>query len=501
MKIGFRLLLVISCFIHQALADSQVKNIILLIGDGMGPQQVGLLVNYARYAPHSIYPNRKTAMEDLMAAGTNLLSLTNPANAIVVDSACSATQLATGVTCSSEMIGLDKEGNSVETILERAEKLGKSTGLVSDTRITHATPAPFASHQAHRNSENEIAEDLLAHEVDVLLSGGLRHFLPNTDPQSKRKDDKNLLEQAKSQGYEVALDRTQLTNTVSNKVLGLFGHSGMVDALEESQTEPTLKEMTVKALEILSKNDKGFFLMIEGGQIDWAAHNNDAGTLLHEMIKFDEAIKAVHEWVKERQDTVVILTADHETGGFGFSYSRNDLPTPVALAGELFKHFQYQPEFNFGSFAGLDKIYNQKKSFEDLFAEFDKLPSDQQSPLTLMQLVNTASDFKITVAEAADILVTEPNQYYVAGHTYLSDKNYPKVKDFKEFYVYGKDTRNALLARLLAKQQNIVWATGTHTATPVTVTIVKPAEVETTLSGMIHHTDIGKWMLALFPPS
>lgn len=133
-----------------------------MIGDGMGPQQVGLLESYAKLAPNSIYKGKPTALYQLAQDGVIGSSLTHPDDAIVVDSACSATMLATGISTGSEVIGIDPDGNSIETVLEKAKRMGKATGLVSDTRMTHATPAAFAAHQPHRSLENEIASDMLA---------------------------------------------------------------------------------------------------------------------------------------------------------------------------------------------------------------------------------------------------------------------------------------------------------------------------------------------------
>ncbi|KZN58181.1 hypothetical protein N473_05415 [Pseudoalteromonas luteoviolacea CPMOR-1] len=180
-----------------------------------------------------------------------------------------------------------------------------------------------------------------------MLSGGARAFLPkdvhkNEDAKaqlaelgmpadmysnSKRDDEDNLVVQAKEQyGYHLAFDKSQLAATEGEKLLGLFANSGMADAIaykkclaENACTQPSLKEMTVKALDVLSQDEDGFFLMIEGGQIDWAGHANDAGWMLNELLKFDEAVEAVYAWAKERSDTLVVVTADHETGSFGFS--------------------------------------------------------------------------------------------------------------------------------------------------------------------------------------
>lgn len=284
-------------------AETQVKNVIMIIGDGMGPQQVGLLLSYARQAPHSVIANRITVLDRMMENGRLGISLPYTADTLVIDSAASATQLATGKFAGAEMLGLDKDGNPQENVIEKARRLGKSTGLVSDTRITHATPAAFAAHQTHRSLENSIPEDLLAADADVMLSGGLSYWLPeqasdknsalhqqlvqltgnSLEIKSSRKDAKNLLNVAQQKGYTLAFNTAQLQQA-TGKTLGLFAESGMANGIVETQNradarhvQPTLKEMSVQALKILDRNERGFFLMIESGQIDWAAHRNDTG--------------------------------------------------------------------------------------------------------------------------------------------------------------------------------------------------------------------------------
>ncbi len=510
---------------NPVLAETKIKNVIMLIGDGMGPQQMGLLEAYARQAPNSIYKGNPTSLSEITAASTVGLSMHNPADALVVDSAASASQLATGTFSPSEAIGVDARGDAVETVLELAKKEGRATGLVSDTRLTHATPAAFASHQPHRSLENEIAVNMLkSNSVDVMLSGGLRHWVPASVNEkgeayesvqsmtgdafsisSKRKDERNLLQEAKDQGYELAFDRKQLSSLEDGRVLGLFSNSGMMDGIVYSQTrndearkEPTLKEMTVKAIDLLEQNDKGFFLMVEGGQIDWAGHNNDAGTMLHEMIKFDETIKAVYEWAKGRDDTLVLVTADHETGSFGFSYSAANLPKAKKLPGEVFKGQDYKPMFNFGSVDILDAMYNQKKSFIEIMGEFYQRPAKEQTPGALAEVVNNNSDFDITAEQAANVLAMGENRFRDPEHSYLKDKELPVVKDFSAFYVYGSEIQYNLLGREMAEEQNVVWGTGTHTTTPVVVIAYGNEEAAKAFNGFMHHTDIGQRLKALY---
>lgn len=496
--------------------DTGVKNIILLIGDGMGPAQFGLLETYARRAPNSVYGDRPTAVSQLMQQGKTLLSDTGPHNALVVDSACSATQLAIGEAAGSEMIGLNARGDRVETVLQQAKRLGKATGLVSDTRITHASPASFAAHQTHRRFENEIATDLLHSGVDVMLSGGLRYFLPQDSAlisaeqqqnilaaglslQSKRTDSRNLLTEAEQQGYQLAFNREQLQTVDTFPVLGLFASSALPDALlEKSQpqrTQPSLTDMTEAALNLLSQNEQGFFLMVEGGQIDWAGHNNDAGGLLHELLRFDEAIQVVVNWAEKRSDTLVILTADHETGGFGFSYSAADIPAPKTLPGIAFAGQEFAPNFNFGELSLLDRLYNQQQSFYTLWAEASRNGEHgKPTPLSLMQAVNNSMDFRITEEQAQRILRRSPNRYYHAGHSYLSAQEFPHIHDFSAFYVYGDDVHLNLLARELAAQQNVVWSTGTHTASPVPVIVAGPDYALEQFSGFMTHAQVGAVM-------
>ena len=501
----------------------KIKNVIMMIGDGMGPQQVGLLQDFATHSKTDIYKNRETALKLFANSGQVAFSSTTPVGGLVVDSACSATQLATGKPALSEVVGLDIDGNSTETILEMAKAAGKSTGLISDTRITHATPAAFASHQAHRSMENEIAVDMLENNVDVMLGGGLRYWIPQgssnasadlvtliDEPtvkiKSKRKDDRNLLTQAQTAGYELAFNADQLDAVEGGKVLGLFSYSAMLDGISytackkaDSCIQPSLADMTTKALDILSKDEDGFFLMIEGGQIDWAAHNNDAGDMLHQLLKFDESIQAVYDWVADRNDTLVVITADHETGGFSFSYSRKDIPAAdPTIVGDAFveANRDYKPNFNFANPDLLDKLYAQKKDFYNIWYQAGgDLGDVEPTSVDLLNAINGNTEFTITQADADRILEHEVNEYQEADHKYLAATEFPKVDDFEEFYVYGEEVHLNLIGRALAKHQNTVWSTGTHTHTPVQVIAWGPKEAQQRFNGLMNHVEVGAQLI------
>ena len=503
----------------EAAETAKAKNIILLIGDGMGPQQLGLLLTYARQAPHSVLRNTDTAFERILKQGGVMgMSMTHAAHVLVTDSAASGTQMATGQPAGLEMIGSDPDGYPIRTILETAKQQGRATGLVSDTRLTHATPAAFAAHQPHRSMENEIALEMLNTGPEVMLSGGLRYWIPREanvpgsgvrkelewmsngaiDIESRRRDNRHLVREAREKGYTVAFTRGQLKRA-EGKILGLFADSALPDAItvnrtkdDPNRTVPTLREMAMKAIDVLSRDKRGFFLMIEAGQIDWAAHHNDTGTLLHEMLNINAVLNCVLDWTQDRTDTLVIVTADHETGGFCFSYHAADLPGPKNLPGPLFARRTFQPRFNFGRPEILDKIYRQRRSYQEIFSDlFDALPKAQQTPAKLMEIVNANTEFSISEAQAARILETERNPWYVPGHRYLGSRTVPKLDVNDAFYPYmNEDNRHNLLALAVATRQMATWATGTHTATPVPVFARGPGQAA--FGRVLHHVDLAQ---------
>lgn len=501
--------------------EPKIRNVIFMIGDGMGFPAVGLLDSYAKYAETSPYKavGMKTALEELADTGVIGFASHEAANVLVTDSAASATQIASGQAAGSEMIGVDANGDAVETILDKAEKMGKATGLVSDTRLTHATPAGFAAHQTTRAKENEIAVDLLNSGAEVLLSGGLRHFIPQeasdeatdvhqslqqrTDGKiklkSSRKDSRNLIAEAEQKGYAVAFTKQQLEQAAGEKILGLFAASAMPDAFQQKANQldperavPTLKEMTAKALTTLATNQNGFFLMVEAGQIDWAEHANDAGSLLHEMLLMEETLRYLLDWVKQRNDTLLVVLADHNTGGFGFSYNRHDVPEEKALPGAMFKNEQFGPEFNFVPHSVLNKLYAQKISYQAILEQFDALPKKKQTAAALAKLINENTAFPVTEKEAAQVLQEEKNAYYIKDHEVLNSKSFPKIDDFEAFYVYGKEVRSDIIGRIQSKLQSVVWATGTHTNEPVPVLAYGPRKAAAQFGQMMHTTEVGQ---------
>ncbi len=283
-------------------SPEHAKNIILFIGDGMGFEQISL--------GRILKENDPLSMDTMKNIGCVSTHYDNDNKLLVTDSAASATAIACGVKTKKYAVGVDKDGNAVRSIMSYAKDAGKSTGLITTTRITDATTAAFAAHNTSRSNEEQTAVDLLHAVPDILMGGGKKNFLPD-----RRKDGTDLIAQSQTQGYSLLYNREEMLNTNATMLLGLFASDKMPYTVDNDTQAPSIKDMTIKALDVLSKNPEGFFVMIEGGRIDHSCHANDAVTTAYEVMAFDEAVGAALEFAQKNTDTLVIVTADHETGG------------------------------------------------------------------------------------------------------------------------------------------------------------------------------------------
>lgn len=275
--------------------EKHPKNIILMIGDGMGVAQIyaGLTANHG-----------KLNLEQCTTVGFHK---NQASDKYVTDSAAGATAFACGQKTYNGAIGVDASGKSIPTILEIAERNGLATGLVATCSITHATPACFISHQASRSLDENIALDFLKTDVDVFIGGGRKFF-------TNRTDGLNLSDSLKVRGYQIANTITEVKQVKSGK-LAAFLADEQQSKFSAGRGDELVKSTEV-ALNLLKSNKKGMFLMIEGSQIDWGGHGNDTQYIIDEMIDFDNAIGNVLDFAKKDGNTLVIITADHETGGF-----------------------------------------------------------------------------------------------------------------------------------------------------------------------------------------
>ncbi len=274
---------------------SHPKNIILMIGDGMGVSQI--------FAALTVSKN------SLNIARCKYIgfSKTSSFDEFITDSGASGTAMASGIKTKNRYIGVDQNKNVIPSILEIAEENALSTGLVVTSYVTHATPAVFIAHNPDRNDYEAIALDFLKTDIDVFIGGGKKHFVD-------RKDGLNLIDSLVARNYNIAFDDSTLMEIDSGKIAGLL-YDGHPPKFSEGRGY-MLKKSSQKAIEILSKNDKGFFLMIEGSQIDWAGHDNDSKYLVEELLDFDDAVGTALDFAEKNKETLVIITADHETGGF-----------------------------------------------------------------------------------------------------------------------------------------------------------------------------------------
>jgi alkaline phosphatase len=294
------LLIILTCLLINSCSGLQNKNpksIILLIGDGMGIGQ--LTADY--------YFNESKMILEFPVCG---IYATHPKDGDwITDSAASGTAISTGVKVKNGVICLSEDREKLETVLELAERIGKSTGLVATSSITHATPASFAAHVSNRGMEYEIAVQESQSGADVLFGGGLRFFTENTVLDS------NLIQGMIENGYEFISQQSQLEILdIENieKIIGLFADEALSPA---NKRDLSLAMMTQKAVNVLDNNENGFFLMVEGSQIDWRCHEGNADGLLYEMQDFTEAVNWALKYQKSNKEVLILVLADHETGG------------------------------------------------------------------------------------------------------------------------------------------------------------------------------------------
>lgn len=349
------------CAATGAMAQSagQAKNVIFFLGDGMGPVTVTAARIYkgekeiAAGAKLETSERAELAMQKLGYAGR---IKTFSRDGQTTDSAPSMAAYMTGVKMNNEVISMSAEtqaydengnqyikgedttcpvgnGQAAETLLELAIDQGRSTGVVSTTRLGHATPATTYAHICNRNGYNNIAaqsvpgnpeyNERLKDGINVMLGGGWRNYLPKSElSASKRTDDQNLIAQMQNQGYTYvdsgsALNALDVSNT--NKLLGIFATSELayeLDRVQQKKDEPSLAEMTHKALEVVSKNEKGFFLMVEAGRIDHALHGTNAKRALEDTLALDSAVQTALDFMNQKDpglnNTLVVVTADHD---------------------------------------------------------------------------------------------------------------------------------------------------------------------------------------------
>ncbi len=277
------------------------KNIIFMIGDGMGLAQI---------TAGMIYNDGPLNLERITEIGFHKSSSYDD---LITDSAAGATAFACGIKTYNGAIGVDQDTIAAYTILEEAESRGLHTGLVATSTIVHATPASFIAHNRSRQNYEEIALDFLNSDIDFFAGGGRKFF-------NRRADGRDLYQELSQKGYVIKDFIDGDISTLSIDKTKKFGYlTADKDPLPAAQGRDYLRPVSKVAIDHLSNQKDGFFLMIEGSQIDWGGHSNQADYIISEVQDFDRVIGDVLDWAAKDGETLVVITADHETGGFAIN--------------------------------------------------------------------------------------------------------------------------------------------------------------------------------------
>jgi alkaline phosphatase len=423
------------------------KNIIMVIADGMGPAYT---TSYRYFNDDPTTDIVEETVFDRLLVGS---ASTYPASVsgVVTDSAAGATALATGYKTYNGAIALDVNKNSVETVLEFARKQGKKTGVVVTSQINHATPAGYLTHNESRNNYNAIADSYIDNGIkaDVYFGGGWKYFI---------REDRNLIEEFKASGFQY-IDNYNALNTLKADmpVIGLFDDTGLPSALDDSDPY-RLSAMTKVAIKQL-ENSKGYFMLVEASQVDWAGHSNDIATAMAEMSDLAKTMEYLEEYVKQNPDTLVILTADHSTGGL-----------TVGARGK----YEWHPE-----------VLRTMKSSPSTIAK--QLANSQITQQELSKLLNfDVTNNEVEQIEAAKIFAVKE----IATYKSLDEQEKLKTKEPTMNNIISSAIKNIIDIRT-----NTGWTSGGHTAIDVPLhTLGKSSEV---LKGKVDNTDVAKQIFLL----
>jgi len=373
------------------------QGLIFLVGDGM---PLGVIKGMHEIRTR-LYGDKDTNFYSKMKGINSAVGYasTNSLSSIVTDSAPASVAWSTGSKTVNKTLASLPDGRPLRTILELVKERGYACGLVTTTRVTHATPAAWVSHQLDRDKEDDIALEYLKFKPDVLLGGGNRHFDP-----SKRKDGKDLFKTFSETGYDVVKERESLLSaeilSSEKPLLGVFNSSHLdfyVDRIHQpelAKKEPALPEMTRVALQKLSRSSKGFILQVEAGRIDHANHNNDAWAAIQEAYELDQTLAVIDEFLRTNPRTVVIIASDHGTSGWGINGTG--------------------PEYN-DSTEALKKYQPIKASLEMIKRKMKK----DASPAEIKEIFEHFTAFKISEEEASLISRSMQPEYRLYHGDYV----------------------------------------------------------------------------------
>ena len=450
------------------------KNIILFIGDGMSVPQRMVAEEFSRKLS-----GKGLVMNAMPISAT---PRTCSADSLVTDSAAAATAIACGEKTKNHRCGVDPEGRPVYSCAVAAQKAGKKVGICSNVTITHATPAGFYAHRNNRNDIYGIAIDLANSGFDFFAGGGLAVCKETSQRHAEYTACGDAYEYARKKGYRLVTTRKEFLSLKPGcgKILTRFTNGALEGAIDSAEysNQPTVAELTAKAIEVLD-NEEGFFLMVEGGRIDWAGHANDAATNLRDVLALDEAVKVALDFQAKNPDTLVLVTGDHETGGMSMGFAG----TGYALY--------------------LDVLARQKMSvdrFEKCVGDFFKKSSSTPSFEEVKPIIADAFGFKFDSPnkDGKDLMVLKTAEVERLKKAFAHDAELYKHKigenpdyDGEKRYLLGGECR-----LVLSHKAGIGWSSGAHTAMPVLTTSQGPESLR--FVGFIENTDISRRIKAFY---
>jgi alkaline phosphatase len=434
------------------------KYVFLFLADGAGITHMEITRQYNR-----IVHNEGLLIPDqIMKQGTLGLLTTHPAGSLSTDSAAAATALASGCKTKPDTIGICADGSVPKTAMEIARENGMRLGLVTNATIYDASPAAFVSHVPSRRDYAEILNRYLEFAPDLLFGGGKEQFLPKGQPGSHRKDERDLIAAFVNKGYLYVSNKRELEQAQGGKVLGLFSLGDMSFEIDRNkQTEPSVYDMTEAAIRLLHNGDSnGFFVFVENENVDTASHQTDIAAMIRDYREFDRAVGLAYEFYKKYpNDTLVLVTSDHETGGLGFTLALKDLSST--------------------------RRSNQVAATPDDLKKIDTIPISLKKASEILGPKPTS--------EAIDALMKE----YFKGFTLAPDYKEAIIKRqpiSRSIFSFSDPTVSAL-GMMIANNTQAYWQTTAHTNQPVFVAALGVGAEN--FSGYQDNTDFGKNLKAL----
>lgn len=473
------------------------KYVFLFIGDGMSYPQIQTTNYYlsamADDGDDILTSQNNLNMTDFPVAGS---AQTYDSTSFCPDSASTATSIATGHKTYSGTINMDENmETSYETIAEKLkDQLGYKVGILTSVNLNHATPAAFYAHQASRNSYYEIGQELIASEFDYFAGGGL------LQPTGAEEDQTDLYQLAEEAGYTVVKTKAEaeaLTADSGKTIVideTLADDDAMSYAMDLEEGEWGLADYVEKGIEVLD-NDNGFFMMVEGGKIDWACHANDAGATINDTIALDEAVgKAVEFYNEHPDETLILVTGDHETGGLTIGFAGTDYDTFLTnISNQKISYAKYDSDY-------VAAYKENQTDFETVMADITEL-FGLQAP---------AGETEQT--QQADSKDQHPESEDGAGSLVMTDYEYEKLQaayeetmsrtgeetEFsqEEYLLYGSyEPLTVTITHILNNKSGIDFSSYAHTGLPVEVFAMGVGQEQ--FDGYYDNTDIFNKMAAI----